>query len=144
MLIKRYEPYNDIRKSFDLVNTIINSLGEPSIEQERVDFRPKVNTRETKDDYHIEVELAGVKKDEVDIKVDGNILTISGERNIKESLKDENYHKIESHYGLFSRSFTLPKKVDIAKIQAEFIDGVLEVIIPKITMDVSSRKIEIK
>ncbi len=144
MLIKRYEPYNDIRKSFDLVNAIINSLGEPTTEQERVDFHPKVNTRETDESYHIEVELAGVKKDDVDIKVEGNILTISGERNIKESVKDEDYHKIESRYGLFSRSFTLPEKVDIGNIQAEFIDGILEVVIPKLKIDVSSRKIEIK
>jgi HSP20 family protein len=145
MLIKRYEPYNDIRKSFDLVNAIMNSLGEQTGEQQNiVAFHPNVNTRETDENYYIEVELAGVKKDDVDIKVDGNILTISGERNIRDSVKDENYHKIESNYGLFSRSFTLPEKVDISKIQAEFIDGILEVIIPKLNIDISSRKIEIK
>ena len=145
MLIKRYEPYNDIRKSFDLVNAIMNSLGEQTGEQQNiVAFHPNVNTRETDENYYIEVELAGVKKDDVDIKVDGNILTISGERNIRDSVKDENYHKIESNYGLFSRSFTLHEKVDISKIQAEFIDGILEVIIPKLNIDISSRKIEIK
>jgi HSP20 family protein len=145
MLIKRYEPYNDIRKSFDLVNAIMNSIGEQTGEQQNiVAFHPNVNTRETDENYYIEVELAGVKKDDVDIKVDGNILTISGERNIRDSVKDENYHKIESNYGLFSRSFTLPEKVDISKIQAEFIDGILEVIIPKLNIDISSRKIEIK
>ena len=144
MLVKRYEPFNDIRKSFDLVNAIINSVGEQTSEQNRVDFRPNVNTRETEEAYHIEVELPGVKKENVDIQVDGNVLTISGERNVREEVKDEDYHKVESRYGLFSRSFTLPEKVDVSNIEAEFKDGILEVAIPKLKVDTSSKKIEIK
>ena len=146
MLVKRYEPFNDIRKSFDLVNAIMNTIGEQTATQEQnvVDFRPKVNTRETEDAYHIEVELPGVKKKDVDISVDGNILTISGERNVRDEVKDEDYHKVESRYGLFSRSFTLPEKVDISNIEAEFVNGVLEIAIPKLKVDTSSKKIEIK
>ena len=146
MLVKRYEPFNDIRKSFDLVNAIINTIGEQSTaeQQEVVDFRPKVNTRETDEAYHIEVELPGVKKKDVDISVDGNVLTISGERNVRDEVKDEDYHKVESRYGLFSRSFTLPEKVDISNIEAEFVNGILEIAIPKLKVDTSSKKIEIK
>lgn len=144
MLVRRYEPFNDIRKSFDLVNAIINSIGEQSHEQTNVDFRPKVNTRETEENYHIEVELPGVKKENVDIQVDGNVLTISGERNVRDDVKDEDYHKIESRYGLFSRSFTLPEKVDVSNIEAVFKDGILEVTIPKLKVDTSSKKIKIK
>ena len=146
MIVKQYTPFNDIRKSFDLVNTIINTIGEQSTasEQEVLDFRPKINTRETEENYHIEVELPGVKKEDVDIKVDGNVLTISGERNVKEEVKDEDYHKIESRYGLFSRSFTLPERVDTSNIEAEFVNGILEIAIPKLNIDTSSKKIEIK
>ena len=145
MIVRQYTPFNDIRKSFDLVNTIINTIGEQATsEQEVVDFRPKVNTRETDDNYHIEVELPGVKKENVDIKVDGNVLTISGERNVREEVKDEDYHKVESRYGLFSRSFTLPERVDTSNIEAEFINGILEISIPKLKIDTSSKKIEIK
>ena len=147
MLVKRYEPFNDIRKSFDLVNAIMNTIGEQTATQQQenvVDFRPKVNTRETDEAYHIEVELPGVKKSDVDISVDGNILTISGERNVRDEVKDEDYHKVESRYGLFSRSFTLPEKVDISNIEAEFVNGVLEIAIPKLKVDTSSKKIEIK
>ena len=145
MIVRRYTPFNDIRKSFDLVNTIINTISEQTIsEQEVVDFRPKVNTRETEENYHIEVELPGVKKEDVDIKIDGNVLTIAGERNVKEEVKDEDYHKIESRYGLFSRSFTLPERVDTSNIEAEFINGILEITIPKLKIDTSSKKIEIK
>jgi HSP20 family protein len=147
MLVRRYEPFNDIRRSFDLVNQIINSV-EKSVDTapagELVDFIPKVNTREDENAYYIEVELPGVNKEDVDIKVDGNVLTVSGERKIKEEVKEEDYYKVESKYGTFSRSFTLPEKVDVANIQAESQDGIIEIVIPKLKVDTSSKKIEIK
>jgi len=145
MLVRRYEPFNDIRRSFDLVNQIINSV-EKRVENsaELVDFIPKVNTREGENAYHIEVELPGIKKEDVDVKVDGNVLTISGERKLKNEVKEEDYHKVESRYGKFSRSFTLPEKVDVEHIQAEADNGIVEIIIPKLTIDTSSKKIEIK
>jgi HSP20 family protein len=145
MLVRRYEPFNDIRRSFDLVNQIINSV-EKRVEESStlVDFIPKVNTREGENAYHIEVELPGVKKEDVDVKVDGNILTISGERKVRDEVKEEDYHKIESKYGVFSRSFTLPEKVDVEHIHAESENGIIEIVIPKLTIDTSSRKIEIK
>jgi HSP20 family protein len=144
MLAKRYEPFNDIRKSFDLVNAIMNSMTEERNSNEDIDFRPLVNTREADERYHIEVELPGVKKENVDINVDGNVLKISGERNVREEVKDEDYHKVESRYGLFSRAFTLPEKVDISNIEAEFVNGILEITIPKLKVDESTKKIEIK
>ncbi|NOZ90002.1 MAG: Hsp20/alpha crystallin family protein [Epsilonproteobacteria bacterium] len=145
MLVRRYEPFNDIRRSFDLVNQIINSVEKRTENAgELVDFIPKVNTREGENAYHIEVELPGIKKEDVDVKVDGNILTISGERKLKNEVKEEDYHKIESRYGKFSRSFTLPEKVDVEHIHAEADNGIVEIIIPKLTIDTSSKKIEIK
>lgn len=147
MLVTRYEPFNDIRKSFDLVNQIINS-----VEQKRglnssltFDFVPKVNTREGKEAYHVEVELPGIKKEEVDIKVDGNVLTISGERTLRNEVKEEDYQKVESRYGAFSRSFTLPEEVDVENIHAESENGIVEIVIPKLKkVDSNSKKIEIK
>ncbi len=147
MLVTRYEPFNDIRKSFDLVNQIINS-----VEQKRglnssltFDFVPKVNTREGKEAYHVEVELPGIKKEEVDIKVDGNVLTISGERTLRNEVKEEDYQKVESRYGAFSRSFTLLEEVDVENIHAESENGIVEIVIPKLKkVDNNSKKIEIK
>ena len=145
MLVRRYEPFNDIRRSFDLVNQIINSVERKSdASGALVDFIPKVNTREGENAYHIEVELPGIKKEDVDVKVDGNVLTISGERKIKDEVKEEDYYKVESRYGEFSRSFTLPEKVDVEHIHAEADNGIIEIVIPKLTIDTSSKKIEIK
>jgi len=145
MLVRRYEPFNDIKRSFDLINQIINSV-EKNTESSGtlVDFIPKVNTREGENAYHIEVELPGIKKEDVDVKVDGNVLTISGERKLRDEVKEEDYYKVESRYGEFSRSFTLPEKVDVEHIHAEADNGIVEIIIPKLTIDTSSKKIEIK
>ena len=144
MSAKRYEPFNDISKGFDLVNSIINTLNEEKEPQETFDFRPKVNSRETEEAYSLEVELPGVQKENVEINLDGKVLSISGERSIKEGIKEEEYQKVESHYGLFSRSFTLPEKVDSENIGAKFENGVLEISIPKLTVEKASKKIEIQ
>ena len=146
MLVKQYAPFNDIQKGFDIVNAIINSVEEQTNvakEQVVVDFTPSVNIRETEEIYHIEVELPGVAKEAVDIEVDGDILTISGEKVFKETVKKEEYRKVESNYGKFSRAFTLPKRVDTSKIEARFELGVLEVGIPKKELVDTSKKIKI-
>jgi len=147
MPVKQYTPFNDIRKGFDIVNAIINSVEEQTSEPENenvVDFIPKINTRETEDTYSIEVELPGVLKENVNIQVDADVLTISGERIIKDGIKEEEYRKVESNYGNFSRAFTLPKRVDTSKIEATFELGILEVSIPKKELVDTSTRIEIK
>jgi len=144
MLVRRYEPFNDIRRSFDLLNQIINSVETSRESATMLDFVPKVNTREGKGAYHIEVELPGIKKEDIDVKIDGYVLTISGGRKLRDEVKEEDYHKVESSYGFFSRSFTLPEKVDVENIHAESDNGIVEIVIPKLTIDTSSKKIEIK
>jgi len=110
-----------------------------------MDFNPNVNTREGKEAYHIELDLPGIKKENVDISVEENTLTILGTRELKDEIKEENYYKVESSYGKFSRSFSLPEKVDIENIKAVSQDGVLEVIIPKLKIvENKVQKIEIK
>lgn len=144
MSVRRYESLNDIRKSFDLVNAIVNSVNQEVNDDEKVDFHPRVNTRETEETYYLEVELPGVAKENVEINVDANILRITGERNRRDEVKEEEYLKVESRYGLFLRSFTLPEKVAIEKIEAEFLNGILEISIPKLKVEESSTRIEIK
>jgi len=148
MLVRRYSPldqFRNIRRSFDFMNEIMNSLEQNQSDALAVDFNPSVNTREGEFAYHIEVDLPGIKKEDVEINVDDNILTIAGKRELKNENKEENYYKIESSYGAFSRSFTLPEKVDIENISATSVDGVLEVVIPKLkVVENSSKKIEIK
>jgi len=147
MLVKRYTPYNelDFRKGFDVLNSLINNFEGTHDENTIAAFVPVVNTREGEYAYHIELDLPGIKKEDIDITTEDNVLTISGERKIKEEVKEEDYYKVESRYGKFSRSFTLPEDIDIENIHAESADGVLEVIIPKKEDEAKKpRKIEIK
>jgi HSP20 family protein len=145
MLVTRYNPVNDIRRSFDLFNSIVNSVEKSRDESSMVAFIPAVNTREGDDAYYVEVDLPGIKKEDIDIDVENNVLTISGERKVKNEVKEEDYYKLESSYGKFSRSFTLPEKVNTDKIQAQSKNGVLEVVVPKLKeQEKKAKKIKVK
>jgi HSP20 family protein len=125
MLVTRYRR----NSAYELFNEFLNSSEQES--KEVFDFSPSVNTREGKEAYHIDVDLPGMDKNDVEISIDQNLLTISGKRKIKNSINEDDYYKLESLYGSFSRSFTLPEKVDIENIRAASEDGVFEIIIPK-------------
>jgi HSP20 family protein len=75
-------------------------------------------------------EIPGVRKDDLDIRVENNTLTIRGERKREQEAAKESYHRVERLYGTFSRSFSLPSTVDNEKVNAEFKDGVLKVTLP--------------
>ncbi|WP_295420254.1 Hsp20/alpha crystallin family protein [Sulfurovum sp.] len=145
MLVTKYSPYNEVKKSFDLFNSLMQNLDVTREEGAIASFVPRVNTREGEDAYHVEIDLPGIKKEDIEITTEDNILTISGERKMKDEVKEEDYYKVESAYGKFSRSFTLPEKVDVENIHAESKDGVLEVVIPKLKEEEKKpKKIEIK
>ncbi|AKF25546.1 heat-shock protein Hsp20 [Sulfurovum lithotrophicum] len=145
MLVTKYNPYNEVKKSFDLFNSLMQNLDVTREEGAIASFVPRVNTREGEDAYHVEIDLPGIKKEDIEITTEDNILTISGERKMKDEVKEEDYYKVESAYGKFSRSFTLPEKVDVENIHAESRDGVLEVVIPKLKEEEKKpKKIEIK
>jgi len=145
MLMTRYNPYNEVRRGFELLNSMMQNLDVSAEEGALTSFVPKVNTREGEDAYYVEIDLPGIKKEDIEITTEDNVLTISGERKMKEEVKEDDYYKIESAYGKFSRSFTLPEKVDVEKIEAESKDGVLEVVIPKLKEEEKKpKKIEIK
>ncbi len=136
MLLRRYRPINqfrDFRQSFELLNTILNSVENSQTEVgERYDFTPAVNTREGEYAYHLELDLPGVKKEDIKVDIEDDKVVISGEKRLKDELKEENYYKVESFYGQFKRSFSLPEEADVENIHAQSKDGVLEVTIPKL------------
>ncbi len=94
-----------------------------------------VNTREGEFAYHIDVDLPGVKKENIKVDINKDVVTISGERKTKEEIKEEDYYKVETSFGKFTRSFTLPENADKENIDANYNDGVLEVIVPKLAED---------
>ncbi len=148
MMISRFDPYKEfqnVRQSMELFNRLFNAVEKGAAEAPNVDFVPAVNTREADDAYYIEVDLPGVKKEDISIDVDDNVLTISGERKVEEERKEDEFYRVESFYGKFERSFTLPEDVDADKIEAEAKDGVLTIRIPKAqVVEKAPKKIEIK
>ena len=103
-----------------------------------------MNTREGEFAYHVDVDLPGVKKEDIKVDINKGILTISGERKVKDEIKEEDYYKVETYFGKFSRSFTLPDNADIENIEASSDNGVLEVIIPKLKDDNTKKSITVK
>jgi HSP20 family protein len=136
MLVARYNPhtqFGDFRRGFNLLNSMLDAMQERKVHSTiKDDFLPSVNTREGEYAYHMEVDLPGIKKEDINLHIEDGKLILSGERKTKEELKEENYYKIESSFGSFSRSFSLPEDVDVENIHAESVDGVLEITIPKL------------
>lgn len=108
-----------------------------------MDWRPVANISETPKEYLIKAELPEVSKGDIDVKVHEGVLTIKGERRMQTTSDDEKQHRVESFYGTFSRSFSLPQDVDEDAISAESKDGVLTVHLPK-TAVVEPKAIDIK
>jgi len=142
MLLTKYDPFKEMRDLESRFKDVFKLGSEDTLTQ----FSPAVSTREGEYAYHIEVDLPGVKKEDIHIDVnENNVLTISGERKTKSEVKEEDYYRCESSFGKFTRSFTLPSNADAENISANSEDAVLEVVIPKIKEEKSiSRKITVK
>jgi len=92
---------------------------------------PNVNISEDKSSYNLEVAAPGLHKKDFKIDVNGNVLTISGEKEENKEEKKETYSRKEYNYSSFSRSFTLPEEVEHDKIEATYDGGILKLSLPK-------------
>src|SRR6476661_5726037 len=96
-------------------------------------WTPPCDIYETEKELVLKMELPEMKKEDVHVTIENNVLTLRGERKFEEKVERENFQRIERNYGEFLRSFTLPAFVDGNKIFAEFNDGLLTVTLPKNT-----------
>ena len=94
-------------------------------------FVPPVDVYETEKEIRLRAECPGLDKESLNVVVEGGVLTISGEKKEEEEHKDASWYRAERRYGRFSRSFTLPAKIESEKIGATYHDGILEVVLPK-------------
>lgn len=94
-------------------------------------FIPKVDIIENTDSFEIHLAVPGLNKEDFKIELNDNYLTVSGDRKFTNEKKERTFHSIETHYGSFSRSFSLPENVDGTKINAKYNNGILELTIPK-------------
>ncbi|GAB4339192.1 MAG: Hsp20/alpha crystallin family protein [Desulfobulbaceae bacterium] len=107
------------------------------------EISPSVDIFEEEGHLVLKAELPGIKKDDLNVTITENRITISGEKKQEEKVEKKDYHWVERTYGSFTRSFRLPDNVNSDAAEATFKDGVLEVRIPK-TEEAKERKIDVK
>lgn len=107
---------------------------------------PSVNVTENGDRYKLSMAIPGLKKEDLKIRVEGNMLTVSSEKKEEKEERDEKFTRKEFNYSSFSRSFTLPEGVKQDKIEASYADGLLDVVIPKteVKLGPAAKDIEVK
>ncbi len=107
------------------------------------EWSPLVDITEDDKEYLIKAELPEVKREDVKLTVQDNVLSISGERKYEKEEKGKKYHRVERAYGSFLRTFTVPEDADGAKVTAEYKDGMLKVHLPK-TEKSKPKSVEVK
>ena len=135
-----FDPFKELQDIERRLGAVLNVNQPP---REVKSFTPAVNEKVDEKGYHLEIDLPGVKKENIEISVNDGILTISGERKLEKKEEKENYTRIESFFGRFERSFKLPPDADLDNIEAKYEDGVLKIFIPK-KQKPAGKKIEIK
>jgi HSP20 family protein len=105
-------------------------------------WAPSIEVIEKEDKFLVKAELPGVKEEDINISLSGNVLTIEGEKKTESEVNTKGYYYSESAYGSFSRSMTIPSTIDANKIEANFDNGVLEINLPK-TPEVKPKKIKV-
>jgi HSP20 family protein len=130
MTLVRWEPLREFSAMQDRVNRVFNECyrGVDDDVMRRGVWVPAVDIYNTgKEELVIKAELPDLSKDDIDITVADNTLTIKGEKKMDQAVKDEQYHRIERVYGTFSRTFSLPPTVDTTKVTADYKNGVLTI-----------------
>lgn len=131
MSLIRFEPFKDFEDLFARYSPAFGRLVRQTGDADTAQWRPAANIAETEREFVIKAELPEVRKEDVKVTIENGVITIAGERKYEKEHKDEKTHRVESFYGQFSRSFSMPENVDVDAIRAEVKDGVLKVRLPK-------------
>lgn len=133
MTLVRWEPFRDFSAMQDRVNRVFNEFyrGVDDDVMRRGVWVPPVDVYQNgKEELVIKAELPDLSKDEIEITLENNSLTIKGEKKMDQSVKEDQYHRVERVYGTFSRTFSLPPTVDTGKVAADYKNGVLMITLP--------------
>ena len=133
MKLTRYAPMKDLWNLEDNFNRMFETFLPARLRDDLPagEWAPAVDVHETDKAYVLKAELPEIDEKDVHIHVEGNILTLTGERQREEEVKKDHYHRTERFYGTFSRSFALPETVDRDKIKATFKRGIMKLEMPK-------------
>lgn len=131
--MRTWEPFHNLDSLQSDMNRLFNwafgqTAGDSLTDSNWV---PPVDVIQEGDRFRVRVDMPGMKKDEIEITLDGDTLTVRGEKKRESETKQDDYYRAERLYGTFQRSLTLPDHVDAEKIEANYKDGVLDITIPK-------------
>lgn len=130
--LTRFEPFRGVAAFQDQINRLLNQAFDRSSEEGSLTpWAPAVDIYESEQQLVVKADLPDIKPEELDIRVENNILTIRGERKFEKKVDENNYLRVERAYGSFSRSFSLANTVNTEAIHAEYNNGVLTLSIPK-------------
>lgn len=139
--LTRWEPvtrWSPIKELEEMEKRLSTWFGQPAFRRDSekeamtvAEWSPLVDIAEDEKEYVIKAEVPEMKKEDIKISVQDNVLSISGERKYEKEEKGKKYHRVERAYGSFMRSFTLPEDADGSKVNAEYKDGVLKVHLTK-------------
>ncbi|MBN1898491.1 MAG: Hsp20/alpha crystallin family protein [Spirochaetes bacterium] len=131
MAIINWDPFNEMRDIQDAMNRLFDDSMQKRGKRDLDYWEPAVDIIEIKDGYKILADMPGIKKEDIEISVSGDVLTLRGEKKLEKEEDHKNYYRKERVYGLFQKQMVLPQDAQASKIQANFKDGVLTIIIPK-------------
>ena len=135
MNLVRWNPFGEINTFNDRMDRFFREDFFPSEKMAKewnmVNWKPAVDIYEDDNAIVIKAELPGVDKKDIEVEVKDRVLTLKGERNYEDEVKEDNYYRKERAYGKFSRAFTLPAGMEPERIDADFKDGVLKITVPK-------------
>lgn len=131
MTLNRWDPLRDLLNFQERINRLAHLPFQERCAITGPSWNPPVNVLETPDAYIFRMDLPGVGKDQISVEVRGNRLIIQGERALAEEAGITAYHSVECKAGCFQRAFNLPGLVNVDEAKATYVDGVLEVVLPK-------------
>jgi len=134
MAVVKWDPLRDLLSIQDRMNRLFEQTLSRSRAEEGITastWSPAVDIYETPETIIMKADLPGLSREDIEIQIGDNTLTLRGERRFAKDVQQENYLRIERAYGAFQRNFTLPATVQQEKIRAIFRDGVLELTLPK-------------
>lgn len=128
-LLKYKQSDSDVfnRRFSDIMDEFFND----AVATRQNTFAPSIDISETEKQFIIDVEVPGINKEDIDLKIENDMLTISGERSFEKEEEGKQYHRVESHYGTFNRSFRLPENVDSESVKATYNNGILNITVNK-------------
>jgi len=128
----RFDPFDEITTLRNRMDHMLRKFDlQTETELLTTEWTPPADVVETKDAIFIKAELPGLTEKDIHVEFENGLLTVKGERKLEKETTEKNYRRVERSYGKFIRAFTLPPNVDDKKIAANFVNGLLEIEIPK-------------